>query len=413
MIRSSVAILAVLVCALAPSAQADTLQGTLPLNFSGGGYIVETETPFTLKIAEGYYSDGPTFTVSISSASTGQDYVFDAGSSGFAEFATYLTNGNSDTLVPGFGGSSYSVSEFDTLGGQDLAGQAVTRIVVHVDAANVETPGSNPNGNGIWTDFSMSGEVRIYATVPPLLSNTVTIPAGAECPNGGRKIDSGKDMDLDDVLDEEEITQTAYACDGQDGRPVVITSETIAAGDTCAAGGSQITAGYDTDGDGAIDEVSTTLTLCNGTPGADGSDGTDGAISLLRLDAEPEGANCAAGGQRISAGVDQDGDGALDDVEITSTAYVCNGAAGQDGAAGPQGQDGTDGVNGTDGTTGAPGADGASCTVTKTGDTVKVTCPDGSSQAIPAGGCSTTGTGSLLALLPLLGLALLRRRRTA
>jgi hypothetical protein len=40
---------------------------------------------------------------------------------------------------------------------------------------------------------------------------------------------------------------------------------------------------------------------------------------------EPPGQNCANGGQRIDIGVDLTAMGALEDVEIKKTAYVCNG----------------------------------------------------------------------------------------
>lgn len=382
--------LAAAVCLLAPAAPAETLRGSFPFTYSGGTNVAAFQAPLTLSIAPpGVFDpDAPKLEAQIDSGSDGADFVFDSGSSGFADFAAALTNGVDDRIQTKFMGSSVVNPEFATLGGQDLAGYLDLRIVVHVDAATVDSPGSDPNGDGQWTTYSISGEVRFYATAPTL-TQTVLLPAGDECAFGGRRFESGEDVDLDTVLDAAEVTQTTYACDGQDGRSVVMTSEAIPAGDTCVAGGSLVTAGYDDDGDGSIDQVSTTLTVC------DGSAGEEGAISLIRLDPEAAGAHCVAGGQRVSAGVDQDGDGSLDDVEITSTAYVCSGTAGQDG------------------TTGAPGADGASCTVSKSEDVVTITCPDGSSQVVPSGGCSATGGSSLLALLALGGLALRRRRRHA
>ncbi len=50
-----------------------------------------------------------------------------------------------------------------------------------------------------------------------------------------------------------------------------------------------------------------------------------GPPTLVRVDAEPAGLNCANGGVAIHTGVDKDGNGYLDDNEITSTQYVCNG----------------------------------------------------------------------------------------
>src|SRR5207302_4975099 len=50
-----------------------------------------------------------------------------------------------------------------------------------------------------------------------------------------------------------------------------------------------------------------------------------GPSSLVRVDAELPGANCATGGVAIKSGLDADGDGYLDDSEVTSIQYVCNG----------------------------------------------------------------------------------------
>ncbi|NJM43693.1 MAG: hypothetical protein HC858_06420, partial [Brachymonas sp.] len=48
--------------------------------------------------------------------------------------------------------------------------------------------------------------------------------------------------------------------------------------------------------------------------------------TLLRITPEPVGTNCAAGGQRIDAGVDINRSTVLDTAEISHTAYVCNAA---------------------------------------------------------------------------------------
>jgi hypothetical protein len=45
--------------------------------------------------------------------------------------------------------------------------------------------------------------------------------------------------------------------------------------------------------------------------------------TLVRVDDEPQGANCKYGGTAIHTGVDSDHDDALDDAEITSSQYIC------------------------------------------------------------------------------------------
>ena len=54
---------------------------------------------------------------------------------------------------------------------------------------------------------------------------------------------------------------------------------------------------------------------CDGDPGEQGPGGSDGADAIVMTTAEPPGANCAAGGTKVEAGVDANGDGALDPSE--------------------------------------------------------------------------------------------------
>lgn len=100
-------------------------------------------------------------------------------------------------------------------------------------------------------------------------------------------------------------------------------------------------------------------TLCLVTAcGGGGTDGPSGKSVSLRTTSEPAGNNCPAGGNRVQAGVDTDGNGRLEDAEVTTTAYVCNGAAGQTGATGSVGVTGPVGATGATGATGAAGTSG-------------------------------------------------------
>jgi hypothetical protein len=65
-----------------------------------------------------------------------------------------------------------------------------------------------------------------------------------------------------------------------------------------------------------------------GSTGPQGPPGKDGLRSLVQLVGEPAGINCAAGGQLIRVGLDDNGSGALDPDEVDSTSYVCDGQAG-------------------------------------------------------------------------------------
>lgn len=82
---------------------------------------------------------------------------------------------------------------------------------------------------------------------------------------------------------------------------------------------------------GAVALLAVGLFACAGAAGEDGARGIagppggDGLPSLLVLEPEPAGENCASGGTVARSGVDADGDGALGRDEATETAYVCNG----------------------------------------------------------------------------------------
>lgn len=68
------------------------------------------------------------------------------------------------------------------------------------------------------------------------------------------------------------------------------------------------------------------IAACSGDQGPPGNPGAPGDTALTSTSSEPPGANCAEGGTRIDVGVDANANGVLDDDEITSTTYVCNGS---------------------------------------------------------------------------------------
>ena len=56
-----------------------------------------------------------------------------------------------------------------------------------------------------------------------------------------------------------------------------------------------------------------------------GIDGLDGLKSLVRIDIEPEGTNCIAGGYQVHSGIDLNNNDTLDNNEIQVTVYICHG----------------------------------------------------------------------------------------
>jgi len=188
--------------------------------------------------------------------------------------------------------------------------------------------GIDQDGNGVLdeaeivnTSYACDGEGGHSALVLPSDE-----PAGTNCPYGGTRYDSGADLNDNGILDESEITDTSYVCDGIPGRDTLMSFEDEPAGDNCPYGGYKLLSGLDTDHDSLLDpdEVTDTRYLCNG---ADGHD------SLIRQSDEAPGTNCEFGGKRVDTGPDMDDNGTLDDSEVTWTQYICNGTQGDPGHA--------------------------------------------------------------------------------
>lgn len=91
-------------------------------------------------------------------------------------------------------------------------------------------------------------------------------PAGANCPTGGLRVDSGLDTNSNGVLDTDEIATTNYICAGVNSLINVVDE---LAGGTCANGGIRIETGLDTNGNGTLDEEEIQITrfLCNNSGG--------------------------------------------------------------------------------------------------------------------------------------------------
>ncbi len=83
-----------------------------------------------------------------------------------------------------------------------------------------------------------------------------------------------------------------------------------------------------------------------GATGAQGPQGDAGPASLLVQTAAPT-SICPNGGTELQSGLDLDGDGQLEDAEVTSTSYVCDGAPGEVGPPGPAGPAGPQGQPGS------------------------------------------------------------------
>lgn len=117
--------------------------------------------------------------------------------------------------------------------------------------------------------------------------------------------------------------------DGSDADRLEVSSQ-VASEEDCPNGGRELTFGYDTNGNGSIDEIAHIEVICDGGTGPEGPEGDDGLSLLIESEsASPD--ECPNGGLVYTIGYDSDGDGEIDDPQSVET--VCNGVDGADGLA--------------------------------------------------------------------------------
>ncbi len=126
------------------------------------------------------------------------------------------------------------------------------------------------------------------------------------------------------------IAVLGSACTGTSGTAgtnALVETSVEPAGANCPDGGTKVEAGLDANGNGMLDgaEVTSTSYICN----------SSGASSLVATGVEPAGANCPFGGTVIETGLDANGNGILDPSEVNAadTTYVCS--PGPSGAISP------------------------------------------------------------------------------
>jgi hypothetical protein len=115
------------------------------------------------------------------------------------------------------------------------------------------------------------------------------IAIGADCAAGGIRVEGGSDANLNDQLDEGEITDNYILCNGVDGA------------------------------EGAMG-----LTGDTGEAGADGAAGVDGKNSLVTFTEVSPGSDCEIGGVRVETGIDANSDNILQSGEVSDEEYLCN-----------------------------------------------------------------------------------------
>ena len=178
------------------------------------------------------------------------------------------------------------------------------------DGGVAVTSGTDLNGNGELDEDEVSDVYYVcdgQGSEPPQTVRVDDEPAGDNCANGGVAVHSGADLDRDGLLSDDEIEETSYVCEPDAPAAVLVDVETVTTSDDCPGGGIIIHAGTDTDADGVLglEERDQSTPVC---------DGTDGSDVLVETSSAQE---CPAGGVVFRAGIDTDDNGILNDDEAT------------------------------------------------------------------------------------------------
>lgn len=190
--------------------------------------------------------------------------------------------------------------------------------------------GSSDSQNIVGTNTSVAAKTSTIQSGDP------------DCVNGGVLVETGIDENSNGVLDASEVDASEKVCNGApgtigisgsngtDGFNALVNIVKEGAGRNCVSGGRRIDSGLDVDGNGSLDakEIVSTDYVCNGVSGSNGLDGNNGLNALINMNPEPVGVNCPNGGLRIDVGIDSNGNSSLDAAEITQTGFACGGADG-------------------------------------------------------------------------------------
>ena len=166
------------------------------------------------------------------------------------------------------------------------------------------------------------------------LLKTSEIPKepGSDCVEGGIRLETGLDLNNDEALQADEITDSKVVCHGEDSanaKTSLVSLGDLEGGGACALGGLTISHGLDVNQDQILqaEEVDNTHFLCRG------ANGVQGYSTLLASVVEPkDSVNCLDGGLKVTRGLDRNRNQHLDDDEVTLTHYVCEGAQGSKGS---------------------------------------------------------------------------------
>ena len=184
--------------------------------------------------------------------------------------------------------------------------------------------GFDYNGNGVLDETEINKEATVRSCYTEADYNKIVIesaePMGATCIYGGTKIEKGLDYNRDGLLNPDEIdpSLTSYNCLGaKDFNTLIVVTDEPFGSANCALGGKKTDTGLDLNKDGVlgVDEIEQTTFACY-LP--------DHFNLLSRTTEEPTGSNCTLGGKKVESGRDYNSNGLLDEDELDATLTVYN-----------------------------------------------------------------------------------------
>jgi len=149
--------------------------GSLSLEAHGGIALVYTGLDVEFSVG----NSPLLFDMDIEPNDAGQAFVATAANNpNFNQVCNWLTNGTDDpfriaswTIPGGAGTSTYPPESLvfadTTLNGIDLEGSVIESITFSIEEFTLDSPGSNPNGNGIWTDHNYYLTVTVEGVPEP------------------------------------------------------------------------------------------------------------------------------------------------------------------------------------------------------------------------------------------------------
>ncbi len=114
----------------------------------------------------------------------------------------------------------------------------------------------------------LNSDAQLSSTLGDTLMDTTAEPPGENCPEGGILLSLGPDENRDGLLEPDEVTQREYICNGYNPGVPLAEQTDEPPGDNCAYGGTRLDIGNDVDQDDVLDpeEISETIYLCDDAP---------------------------------------------------------------------------------------------------------------------------------------------------